>query len=340
MKTIFTYIFLLTCLSAGAQNLVFNPGFEKHERLPCNKVMLETHEYENVIWHWSNPTQATPDVWSTATGGSCEYYAAHTKPHGGQVMAGIKAYSPIMNGAPYAEYIQAALRQPLVAGKKYRVECWVSLDKASDCAINNLGFHFAEKKIRVPTNNLLDALQPQLVIREIIETAPGEWRKISGTFIANKAARYLVIGVFNKHVSSRLQPTHQAGGDYIYYYFDDVVVTRVDDSEDEPVLASAVTSADHLFPPSATAAPSHLSTDAFNKPVLFAINATDLSASTCAVLDEIVQQLQKDPDIKLNITGHTDREGAERRLQHSGGAGGALADACGPRERRRHARRI
>lgn len=157
-------------------------------------------------------------------------------PRTGNHFAGIYTFNrPIPGGIPdvvgYREYLEVELTTPLVPGKYYCAEMYVSLAEGPRYASNNLGMYFHTDPIHlIPYLININAV-PQVVETEIIRDEQN-WVRVSGAFRATTAARYLTIGNFSDNDHTQVVDKGGTkplmyGYNYAYYFIDDVSVMQV-----------------------------------------------------------------------------------------------------------------
>lgn len=253
MKTYFSLFFLLP-FSVFAQNLVPNPGFEELIKMPCNCMQ---NDMANYIKNWDCVTAGTADILNDQAGPSCYANTANTNspalgtqtPHGGHGFAMVMTYCK--DSRDYREYIGVKLSQPLIPGKRYYAEMYVSLADFSGFATNNIGISFFSGEFHKWPGYVITA-DPQINETTVVTNADG-WVKVSGIFTAREAYTFLVIGNFiaSANTSTTERKNTETTGyraayrSYSGYYVDDVLV--------RPASTLAV-SGDTLVPAGNTAA--------------------------------------------------------------------------------------
>jgi len=289
-----------------AQNLVSNPGFEQ-----VDPDCIE--EYYEVL----NPLSCSVPCatgW-TVTEGLPDYFNfnyhpredRYPEPRSGD--AYVALYLPFKGEVPARsslESIGTELLRPLAKGQRYHAEVYVAKDlKHNPASIDGIGMLFSE----VPFNELVpDQGMPRL--KKIRELDPqviqpegrklnksDEWMLVSGDFTASGNERYLTIGSFRFDEATL--------SDFAYYYFDDISVTPVGSisellkSQDAARLKSI-----HFEPGSAA-----LQEPSFDE------------------LRELAGLLEREPELRVEITGHTDDRGdAASNLQLSTDRAKAVVD--------------
>src|SRR5688500_1268156 len=127
MRIIILVVILLSGISASAQNLVVNPGFEDYTKgLP---VIPGDAFASYGINGWYMPTGGTPDWYSNLAedhnpapkGFSENFFAGKVDPHSGNSFAGILAYHVDEKNTPITEYVGGTLSSTLIAGHTYIV---------------------------------------------------------------------------------------------------------------------------------------------------------------------------------------------------------------------------
>ncbi|HET6991852.1 MAG TPA: hypothetical protein VFJ43_11035 [Bacteroidia bacterium] len=226
-KTLFPLLLLLPLLAHTQNNLVPNPGFEDYKQIPCSYLGTDMNSY---LDNWDCASDGTADFITDLAGADCYANPNSTEsqgkqtPHGGHGMAFIYNY----NDMDYREYVAVKLKSPLIVGQTYSAEMFVSLADYSGLASNNIGICFFTGELRRSSGYKIYG-DPQ-VNSDAVITNYTDWTKVSGTFVADKAYTYLVIGNFSDggdtKTSKNTAPDAGIGGrgPYAGYYIDDVVV--------------------------------------------------------------------------------------------------------------------
>jgi len=218
-----------------SQNLVPNPSFE------CGTDMCGEDDAPNYfnqyVCDWLCPTGGTTDVFSVLLPKTC-YSAVHSIespylgsqiPRSGNRYAGIYVYSLDRYSYSYREYLEVELKEPLIPGQNYCAEMYVSAAETFDYSCNNLAMYFSDKIIS--NYEKLDTLPYNPHIRAVnVINDTVNWVRVSGTFKATSAAKYLIIGNF----SSDSQTNSVLKVNYVdsrytssYYFIDDVSVEHL-----------------------------------------------------------------------------------------------------------------
>jgi len=220
MKFFFTILFFCIVLTSTAQNLVPNPSFEDTVYCP---ILGEIGAMAN----WKTYS-ATPDYYNECAGfqfhvpnNSSGYQKAST----GNAYCGLYTYS-YFSPQNYREHIGTQLLFPLTTDQKYYVSFKVSLADNAPCATNNLGALFT-------TNSYVDTAPYDSIFGILIRNFAHinsvsiisdtmNWIIISGTFIADSAYNYIVLGNFYNDSNTT---TSIIDNCYSYYYIDNICVS-------------------------------------------------------------------------------------------------------------------
>jgi outer membrane protein OmpA-like peptidoglycan-associated protein len=287
-----------TTSETPAENIVPNPGFELYSSPPIGWFYKGEH-YTSVMKYWSSATNASPDVF-----GPRVRVPAHWKekgfgeqvPRTGHSMSGITTYG-CTEGKPHCrEYIQIQLSEPLVIGQTYYAEMWVThLPKS--LRVNNIGFYFSKDKIEEITDGLLNKT-PQASADDVLDSRNGRWMKVSGRFVADTEAEYLVIGNFFPDSLTQVSPGPEGSLPFAYYYVDDVLVKKV-----PPILPIPLREDDlsKIKLEEGKAVPL--------RDIYFEYDKWELMPRSFVELKKLLKLMQDHPQLSIEICGHTDSTG-------------------------------
>jgi len=224
-KIYFSFLLLSVCFSFGQVNLVPNPSFEDTVKCPSTNANI------NDCANWMNFGNS-PDYYNACASSGLNVPNAqfgYQYAHSGIGMPGIITwYNP--NQTPnFREFIGAQLTASLVPGTKYFMSFFINLTGYlqgwRQYAANKIGIRFST----VPSNsvNIAPINNSAHMYTSIIYQDTVNWLKLSGSFIADSAYTYVIIGNFfddnNTDTLSYSGPSF--GGMGAYYYLDDVCVT-------------------------------------------------------------------------------------------------------------------
>ena len=227
-KIIFIFSFLLIANFSFAQiNLVPNPSFEDTVFCPWAENQLP--------YYWTcfggspdylNGCSSALNVPNTPTG----FHPAHN----GVGMIGVFNYvNPNSSGWPdYREFVGAQLISPLVIGEKYYMSFFMSFGQVLPASLvsnkigsDKLGIKFSTIPYSETTPPVLNNFAH--LFTDSIYTDTAQWVKISGSFIADSAYSYVILGNFFDEANT--DTLYFGGPNYYtftsYYFIDDICVS-------------------------------------------------------------------------------------------------------------------
>jgi outer membrane protein OmpA-like peptidoglycan-associated protein len=316
-------------------NLVVNPGFER--MLPPVKGSFKSEikkcrfsgnpdGFRGNAMGWNTYDLMTPDLllYDTAD-------CILPKPHSGQNMLGLIMHHPFqdaMYSFDYHELVQGTLSKPMEKGQTYRISFWVRSDdslgvmhlnqvygrssKIQPLRCGNFGFWFSTGKITTRENFMVSQtefpIQPHINYGAILETN-GKWHKISMVFKADQPYKYFLFGNFfsdavtpvNIRTETRAElDANNAKLEFwqktkriAYYLFDDFSISIDTGNPMELALRD-----ERRY--------------TFDAALLFNSGQSTLLPAAFSGLDELASILLKNPDMRIEIGGHTDNVGDER----------------------------
>lgn len=220
MKKVWRYFFLLLSTSGSAQNLVLNPSFE--DTVMCPDFPQPTINY---ALYWSS-YGGTSDYFNSCASlfGVPSNFAGYQAPHTGSAYAGLLTWY-VNAGSPIREYMGIQFTTPLLIGAKYFVSFFISnADSITyNSSSNNFGVRFSTVPFsytNFPALNNSSHMQSPTVITDKIN-----WTYISGSFVADSAYQYLILGNFYDDANTVIDSVPPYSGTGSYYYIDDVCVS-------------------------------------------------------------------------------------------------------------------
>ena len=310
MKRTCTLIFFLaSCLGLAGQqtdgdsqpNIIPNPSFELYSSPPIGWFYKGEH-YTSVMKYWSSATNASPDVFGPRVLVP-EHWAqkgfGKQIPRSGHSMSGITVYG-CENGKPHCrEYIQIQLSEPLVVGQDYLAEMWVShLPKS--LRVNNLGFYFSTERVGEITDGVLP-FEPYVKADDVIEGENHRWRKVTGRFVADTEAEFLIIGNFIPDSLTETRPAPNGSLPFAYYYIDDVMVKKI-----PPILPIPVPE-DDLSKVTLEAGKTIALRD-----IYFEYDDWELMPRSFVELRKLKKLMDDNPHLTIEVCGHTDSRGDDQ----------------------------
>lgn len=320
-------------LAAAGPNLVYNPSFEEYVECPRK---VDAHGILTTVQAWYQPTAGSADYYNRC--GSKECGVPKNKlgvqmPRTGDGMCGIYC-----SKTDYREYLQTTLKEPLRAGKAYRLVFHVSLSEYSAGAVATIGGLLTRER---PA----DTGEGLLMRKEVRQAAPGvsqtiatpyapqvqnsyyrvvsntvSWTEVAGDFVAEGGEQCLTIGNFlpasQSNVTDLPTLTYLLPG--AYYYVDDVSL-RCLDCDDDPAAAAPQSPADTVaYAVGATF---------ILKDIYFAYDQSVLLQQSYVELQRLLEVLRSHPTMRIEIGGHTDGNGsAEYNMRLSESRARAVVD--------------
>lgn len=220
MKKALLLFFISLSLLAKAQNLVPNPSFEDTVSAPMGGVMEDATGWINC--------GLSPDYYNAGFNNdgfgfgvpNC-FYSGYQNAFSGNAFAGmIITLIPEQSG----EFIGIQLTQPLIVGSKYFVSAYISQADNYPCSSNNLSFKFYNSLYFLPTFNPPPLDNFAHVNSTTLVTDSINWQLVGGSFTADSAYQYFVIGNFYD-LSQTDTLNCYSNPDGAYYYIDDVCVS-------------------------------------------------------------------------------------------------------------------
>lgn len=305
-KLYFSFLYCLLLSSVFSQstgdlaleNIVPNPSFESYSGTPIGWFYKGKH-FTDIMKYWDSATAASPDVFGPKVRVPAHWAAkgfGKQNPHLGESMTGITAYG-CEEGKPHCrEYMQIQLKEPLVIGQGYYAEFYVSHLPRS-IQINNLGMFFSKTKVKVNTDALLD-YEPQFFAKEVLSAPEHKWVKVSGNFVADKEAEYLVIGNFFPDSLTAKKIPFSNCLNYAYYYIDDVVIKKTDPFVEVPIKEDDLCC---------------ISVEEGKiiqlKNIFFDTDKAELLPRSYVELNKLLNLMLDNPTMVIEIRGHTDSLG-------------------------------
>ena len=238
-------VFGLVCLGTKAQvNLIQNHSFE--DTLSCPT------DY-NQLWRVPPWVKVGGDggisLLHTCAPNSCACYlpqeeSGYQYPHSGNGLVTLinKAPNGFLSFHAEPNFLGQYLIAPLIAGRLYKLQFYVSLADSCCLASRNIGAYFSTGQPIEETSFLL-SLDPQIHYNGDYLTNKTGWTKIQGNYIAQGGENFITIGNFHGdantdtiYVGNCGVPPNNTTAIYywywVYYYIDDVSVTEVDTTQE------------------------------------------------------------------------------------------------------------
>ncbi|MEM0996839.1 MAG: gliding motility-associated C-terminal domain-containing protein [Bacteroidota bacterium] len=240
IKRMFLIAVALVWASSGgfAQNLVPNGSLEFGPGAICG--VYGPGDFDNSINNWSSPTaDGTPALFSTLVGQACWNHQPNSTflgppslkgpqpPQNGDYFAGITIRGEF--GDQRRDYIQVELVQPMIVGRYYTINYYISLPDSSQYASSNICALLSTFAVGNNADTVIQAtpqVRPSGIISDTVN-----WVQITETVQADQPFRFLTFGNFDRDAGTDSLVNPGFSGDStnrgIYYYIDACTVTEV-----------------------------------------------------------------------------------------------------------------
>jgi len=224
---------------AQTVNLVRNYSFEEY--INCPEDYTPQDRTHKLIPDWTYPTIATPDYFNRCSPknvGVPVNFAGESEPVTGDGYAGA-----ILSGTEesYREYIQGSLTGSLEKGRRYCVRFSYKLASYSRFAVDQMSLYFSDTEIKNDINiNLSYTPQINNPAGLFLDNI-NEWEQVCSVYTATGNERYFIIGNFKNYDNTNYVVTDKnlvnlRNKAYAYYFFDDVIITPLDNCLDCPCV--------------------------------------------------------------------------------------------------------
>jgi len=326
------FLLLAPVMHATSQeNLIYNSGFETYQNCPEDYI----HYLEGVTElapGWFITNTSTPDYFNRCSikskVGVPVNFAGTQEPHSGNAYAGLilRADSnryPFSRG--YNEHLQAVITMPLDRNNLYCLQFYYVLGKNSGIASNGLSVYMSSARPLFDEASETFPFVPQLETkRDSLLSGREKWNMFSGFFRASGEEKYITIGNFTNYLETEYvslidEPSAEIHS-FAYYLFDDFRLFRIKSQNECPcnVLMNQLDS----FPPVEFTNKDSLFMEDIEigetiilRNVYFEFDKTELLPYSFAELNKIYAILEQYPNMKIEISGHTDNIGTERYNQ-------------------------
>lgn len=321
---------LFICNSLQAQfNHIPDSSFENNKFIPLDYSSLDANYY------WLSPSRATTDLFCTCRKKDKKKSRVNVpknsmgiqEARSGKCYAGFFAFSHNY----YREYLQTPLSQPLQAGKEYELTFYISLADYSRLAVDRLGVCFLNQTKKYEHSEVITELKPQYVsIEDAVGLDVNDWNQITLRYKAKGGEAFLLIGTFalkrvwqtGSIVPPLLStPINKKIERDAYYYIDDVSVYEYKTEPEDPLIMNempdlqdetdSTDKPEVVFVEPQTIEKLPTETMLTFKNLLFKSGQAEIAPSSYSELNVIATYMKADPNLRIEIYGHTDNSGAE-----------------------------
>lgn len=283
--------------------MVLNPSFELRSDTTVNWLVQNPIDRAAA---WESPNKSKAQVYTSVKKGDKYFvydpygatwnFAART----GKNVAGLNVL-PGQDKYGKRSYIQGELKEPLTIGQKYYFGFWVHYHCEG---ANNIGIAFLPERAQMDTTTEVLPFEPATYQAKVTNYDKARsWTFVRDSFIAYKPFQYFVIGNFFPDSLTEVQDDVYK---HYYAFIDDIVVIEaenpsfnkdVDPKKEEvkwvrnTVTAKSVNSSFIL------------------KNIYFEYDKAVLLPESNKSLNELLEQMNAQPTLKIKIKGHTSTEG-------------------------------
>jgi len=275
------------------KNLIPNSSFENYRRKGSNIRFCIPWQGIATVDFYQEPVK----------GDTSQHKGAHT----GDCYAGLRYQKR------YKEFLQVKLVEPLKRGNKYEVKVYFRLAHWSNVTLRSLGVLFSKGGYTGPGSvskaNLIDT-----VVKKGGLFNNYRWFLLRGIYKADGGEKYITIGNFHPIIRKDMDNIRliRFGFREAYYYVDDVSVELVEDAEEKPEIEIVGPSLREKFEKDSVLQVSgELKTGKkiALKNIFFAPGKTYLLPESYIELNKLSYFLLKNPDLVIQINGHSDNSG-------------------------------
>ncbi|KXX67767.1 hypothetical protein AVL50_25225 [Flammeovirga sp. SJP92] len=225
------------------QNLIPNPSFDDYFEATRGHAHLDNlKEWYNTNQNKPKTLYGTPDHMFINESQPLKGIKDNFSPRTGQSVLGLITY--MQRVVNYREYASIKLNKVLKKGEKYQFTAYISSGNNvafGGIATNGLGFAFTNEKLKQSIYEPLLSVSPQYQLDDIFYAT--DWTKITFSFIAEEAIKYLTIGNFKDDLQTDLKYINYDIDPQCYIYIDDVCLVHIpsdtpteEEKEEEPKL--------------------------------------------------------------------------------------------------------
>lgn len=217
----------------------------------------------------------------------------------------------------YKEFLQVKLAEPLHRGTTYEFEMYVRLAFWSNASLKSLGALFSKVGYKSKADAVKTAMIDSVCIKGSFINGY-QWFKISGKYLADGGEKYLTIGNFSPNVKKDMLRMNifKFGFKEAYYFVDDVSLIKakevVEKVKVEIVGSFNVDAQDSVLEVSKTI---KVGEKVQLKNIFFENGRYYILPESYSELNKLVQYLLRNPQMEVQINGHSDNSGSKAKNQ-------------------------
>ncbi|MCH2214285.1 MAG: OmpA family protein [Flavobacteriales bacterium] len=306
----------LSAQEDNEDNLVPNWSFEKQ----VEGEDLRRYDEFNLAEGWYDPTSAMSELFATET--RSRYVKIPDNMYGSEVpfdgdnYAGLHAYS--YRARLPRTYIGVSLKKKLEDNGLYCIKFRASLAERSLYASNNLGVVLSTKKVEKKGETSIVRNDVLLTDKNDVVSTQDGWWEYCKKYNATGGERYLTIGNFSTDertsyetmsVSSEFEKGPEAAA---YYYIDAIEIREIQATENcgcgntKIPESKVIYSSTVQIPADMPMGEKVEAIDAY-----FYQYKSELVGSAKRTVDQIIELMKVNPAMRVEITGHSDKEEVE-----------------------------
>lgn len=192
----------------------------------------------------------------------------------------------------------------------------IDLDKISSKDTSEYASIRAQiKEVQVDEGKMLEDISPSVINTPNNYGDSYTWKKICGVYYANGGEKYITLGNFNSDTSTNLKIMNPKAGGFAYYYIDDFTVEPLNDSNSTDCGAGVLVDENEELVTTRYFQDLDLAELLNDEPFTFKgfyfeFDKYEILDTNYFFLDSLVELLLENPDLDIEIHGHTDNMGS------------------------------
>lgn len=231
--------------------------------------------------------------------------------HTGNCYAGIRFQKK------YKEFLQVKLAEPLHRGTTYEYEMYVRFAFWSNASLKSMGALFSKLGYKSKADAVKTAMIDSVCKKGGLINGY-HWFKISGKYMADGGEKYLTIGNFSPNVKKDMikMNVFKLGFKEAYYFIDDISLVKakeiVEKVKVEIIGAFNVETQDSVLEVKNNI---KVGEKVQLKNIFFENGRYYLLPESYSELNKLVQYLLRNPQMEVQINGHSDNSGSKAKNQ-------------------------
>lgn len=228
-----------------------------------------------------------------------------------------KGYAGLRFQWDYKEFMHTKLSEPLKSGVAYQYTMWVRLVNVKTVTMSLRAISGAFTTAPYKLSDVIDQSNSVGYYEKKGIGPDYQWLEISGTYIAKGGERYLTIGNFSENVRKdfvkmrKFAPFifHEA-----YYFVDDISLVEGGGPVRKPQVVEDTVQVKHKPDTLIQMNPDYKTGQVVKmENINFETGSSMLLASSFDELDQLAQLLEDNPKMEIQVNGHTDNQGDEKK---------------------------